>query len=111
MIDADSEKLISISHIFDSANEWIGYEYQALVDNNHIRTSVYDSAGKLLSIRHVFNDPPNSGSVKDFISYMDQSKSISHIYNAAYITNMSTRPIDTASTIDEAKKYRDSTSE
>jgi len=110
MIDADSEKLISISHIFNSANEWIGYEYQSLVNDNHIRTSVYDSAGKLLSIKHVFNDPLNSGSVEDFISYMDQTKSISHVYNAAYITDMSTRPIDTASTIDEAKKYRDSAS-
>jgi hypothetical protein len=110
MTEADDEKLISISQIFDSANKWVGYEYQALVNNNHTRTSVYDSAGKLLTIRHVFNDPPNSRRVKDFISYMDQTKSISYIYNANYITEMSARPIDTASTIDEAKEYRDSTS-
>ena len=60
-------------------------------------------AEKLLKIRCVFSDPPNPGSVKDFISYMGQIKSISHIYNAAYVTDMSTRPVDTASTIDEAR--------
>ena len=79
--------------------------YRLSDDSQEINISFISKFGaeKLLKIRCVFSDPPNSRRVKDFISYMDQTKSISYIYNANYITEMSARPIDTASTIDEAR--------
>jgi hypothetical protein len=66
----------SISHEFDVNNQWLGYEYIERISENHIRVLKYDSEGCLRSSRHIFEDAPTSGSVEDFITYMNSSKSI-----------------------------------
>ena len=97
----------SISQIFDKNNEQIGYEYVVNLDENHIVIESYDNFGQLVSLKHQFNDPLNTGSNEDFMSYMTKIKSISSNWNYNYIDEMKRKPIDTKSSVREAKSiYR-----
>ncbi|MBT8567220.1 hypothetical protein G6698_04320 [Polynucleobacter paneuropaeus] len=93
----------SISQIFDKDNEWVGYEYVVNVDENHSVIESYDSSGRLLSLKHQFNNPLNNGTTEDFISYMKKIKSTSFNWNSNYIDEISREPIDIKSSIQEAK--------
>jgi hypothetical protein len=101
----DNEIITSASHIFDIDNNWIGYEYEVFVSENHVRISRYDNSGNIVGTKHKFVGTPNSQSVDDFIAYMDKAKSIASNNNSAYLQEMGSKPIDTKSSIREAKSF------
>ena len=102
--NSDCEYLTSITHIFNDKNEWIGYEYETIVSENHIRTSRYDDGGKIIDIKHRFINPLNTGSEKDFISYMNKTKSEGFTNNHSYISDIKRKPIDLTSSLEEVKR-------
>jgi len=103
----NEEYFTSICQIFDGNNQYIGYEYIVKVDTHHTLIKSYDSAGKLLTLKHEFDNPLNEGSVDDFVAYMNKTQSIGSQYNYSYIQEMKKlRPIDLNSSINEAKLYK-----
>jgi len=95
----------SVSQIFDMNNQWIGYEYVVNIDENHFVIESYNSSGQLVSLKHQFNNPLNTGSVEDFIEYMNKVKASSLHWNLNYLEEMNRKPIDTSTSIDDAKKF------
>ena len=68
--------LVAVSHIFDSANNWLGYEYTEQISQHHTRILRYDSNGKEVSSRHVFSNIPHGDDVSEFIEFMTSAKSL-----------------------------------
>ena len=97
----------SISHIFDKNNEWIGYEYEVFLDQHHTRISTYNDSGQVVSVKHTFNNPPNAGSVQDFIEFMDRTKSNASNNNLSYFEDMKKKSLDLSSSIETAKLWRE----
>ena len=71
----------SISHTFNAENKKVGYEYVINLSDDHVLVESYDSTGKLLSLKHQFIKPLNTGSSQDFVAYMQETESASFNWN------------------------------
>ncbi len=76
--------LNSISHLFDSNNDWIGYEYFERLSSDHTLVARYNNEGRLVSIRHTFENVSNGGSVREFTDYMNATKAKAFNANSDY---------------------------
>ena len=106
-MDSKDEINRSISHLFDKNNEWIGYEYEVIIDQHHTRIEIHDNGGRLVSVKHRFNNPPNDGSLQDFVDFMEMTKSKASQNYSGYLADMKKKPIDLSSSIATAKLWRE----
>lgn len=103
---SEGEFFKSVSLIFNDKSERIGYEYEVIVDSNHIRTARYGIDGNIFDVKHTFTNPLNTGSSKDFLDYMHKIESIASLNNLSYVDDMNRKPIDLTSSLREAKLWK-----
>ena len=77
------------------------------MDKHHTRISTYNDSGQVVSVKHTFNNPPNAGSVQDFIEFMDRTKSNASNNNLSYFEDMKKKSLDLSSSIETAKLWRE----
>ena len=99
--------LSGVSHIFNKENEWLGYEYKEIIDENYIFSARYNNEGEFVFSKSNFDDIPESESVEIFTDYMGRVKAKASMQNFKYIREMDFVPIDIQSSLREAKQMRD----
>ncbi len=93
--------LISISHHFDTEDEWAGFEYAEQVSEYHVRVLRYDRDGRLMNSKHIFSDATIGTNSENFVAYMNERKVLAS--NDNWRRRREHVQIDLQSSLDEAK--------